>query len=473
MSSRVSSSSIRNRSPFVVTVRSNASLNRRFSQLAAAKKYVEQLSADGIKARVTQLETAFQLRIRRKGVPLQCITFDSFDEAEQARLQVEANLSVSIVRDYAIASRTTLRALLERYLEEVVPAHKGADIERTRIRRLLRDEAFVDKKLAALVTEDLQDFITDRLTEVAPATVDRELDLISQTLRYADDVWKIAPVESPFKGLRHPKYFNERDRRLLPSEEAALLDAARADENAFVEPAIILALETAMRRGELLKLTAADVCFERRCVLARDTKNGRNRRVPLTRRAIEVFTALIAAQDDGTRDEQRPLLALTPNALKKAFFNRVIPKSGVQDFHFHDLRHEAISRLAESGRFQLIELQAISGHRDMRMLQRYTHLCAGNLANKMDELSLGTTSRYVHRGRRRTVVTVESLDGQSAGVGGSRAPESSTPTMSEVSQPPLAYDSRAERSGPGAEIDLLPPNVIDFRARVEGRSVRI
>ena len=78
------------------------------------------------------------------------------------------------MRDYAIATRTTLRELMERYLTEVVPSHKGADIEATRIRRLLRDEAFVDKKLAALVTEDLQDYIQDRLTQVAPATVDRE-----------------------------------------------------------------------------------------------------------------------------------------------------------------------------------------------------------------------------------------------------------------------------------------------------------
>lgn len=156
--------------------------------------------------------------MRRKSVPEQCITFDNFEAAEQARLHIEAQLSESVVRDYSVATRTTLHDLLERYLADVVPAHKGADIESARIRRLLRDEAFVDKKLATLTTKNLQDF-TDRLTEMAAATVDRELDVIShQTLRYADDVWKIAPVESPFKGLRRPKYFNERDWRLTPTE---------------------------------------------------------------------------------------------------------------------------------------------------------------------------------------------------------------------------------------------------------------
>ncbi|WP_300452812.1 hypothetical protein [Accumulibacter sp.] len=234
------SSSIKNRSPFVVTVRYDASLNRRFaySRRAEAATYLKLLKARGVKARLDQLETAFQLRIRRKGVPNQYVTFDTLEDAQQAKLQIEADLSVSVVRDYAIATRTTLRELMEHYLTEVVPRHKGADIEATRIRRLLRDEAFVDKKLAALVTEDLQDYIQDRLTQVAPATVERELDLISQTLSYADDVWKIAPVESPFTGLRRPKYFNERDRRLLPEEERAILAAAREDANPYIEPAI-------------------------------------------------------------------------------------------------------------------------------------------------------------------------------------------------------------------------------------------
>ncbi|WP_413765734.1 hypothetical protein, partial [Vibrio vulnificus] len=90
---------------------------------------------------------------------------------------------------------------------------------------LLRDEEFVEKPLSALTTEDLLDFITERLSEVAPSTVDREVDVISQILRYASDVWKIAPSESPMTGLRRPKYFNERDRRLSADEEKALFAA--------------------------------------------------------------------------------------------------------------------------------------------------------------------------------------------------------------------------------------------------------
>lgn len=308
---KIATGNITNRSPWQVTVRSQPTRNKQFPYTRSrdAEKYFAQLQTLGLKASLTQLETSFQLRVRRNGVKAQFITFDTLEAAEQAHLKIAADLSVSIIRDYAIATRHTLSELMQRYLDDVVPTHKGGDIEAGRLRRLIRDESFVDKKLAALDTEDLQDFITDRLTEVAPATVDRELDLISQVLRYADDVWKIAPPESPFKGLRRPEYFNERDRRLTPDEERRLLDVARNDENPYLEAAIILALETAMRRSELLSLTVDDINYEQRYAFLRDTKNGRSRKVPLSRRAMEVLRAL-PPDDDGR------LLCLTANALK-------------------------------------------------------------------------------------------------------------------------------------------------------------
>jgi hypothetical protein len=242
-------SNIKNRSPWLVQVRSKPHLDQQFAngKRQQADIYVKSLINQGDKAKLIQLETSFQLRLRRKGVKQQFLTFHTYEQAAQAQLKIESDLSVSIIRDYASAAQTTLRDIMMRYREEVVPGHKGADVERTRINRILRTEAFVDKWLAALCTEDLQDFITDRLTEVAPATVDRELDVISQVIRYSSDVWKIAAFESPFVGLRRPKYFNERDRRLSHDEEARLLAAARNDENRYIEPAIILALETAAR----------------------------------------------------------------------------------------------------------------------------------------------------------------------------------------------------------------------------------
>ena len=236
-SKRSDSSNIKNRSPWLVQVRSQPHLTQKFpfNRLPDAEAYLRSLVAQELSAKLTQLETSFQLRVRRKGAKVQFITFDTREQAEQAHLKIESDLSVSIIRDYALAAQTTLRDIMLRYRDEVVPGHKGGDVETNRINRILRTETFVDKKLAALTTEDLQDFVTDRLTEVAPATVDRDLDVISQVIRYSADVWKIAAVESPFVGLRRPKYFNERDRRLSPREETSLLEAARCDENPYVE----------------------------------------------------------------------------------------------------------------------------------------------------------------------------------------------------------------------------------------------
>lgn len=391
-----SGTSISNRSPWIVRVRTSPALDRqfRYGDKIAAQAYLEQMQEQGRRATLEQLETAFQLRVRRQGLKTSTVTFDTLAQAKQAALKIKSELSVSIVRDYAVAAQTTLRTLMERYRDEVASLHKGAAIEVGRLNRIMREEAFVDKKLAALCTEDLQNFVSERLDEVKPATVDRDLDQISQVINYADNVWKIAAAESPFKGLQRPKYFNERSRRLSKAEEKVLLHAARQDENPYIEPAIILALETAMRRGELLALTAKDVDFDRRQIHARNTKNGRDRVVPMTKRARSILEAL--AKEGNPR-----LLNLSANALKLAFFRRVLPATKLEDLHFHDLRHEAISRLAESGHFQLIELQAISGHRDMRMLLRYAHLCAGGLAEKMDSVSGGEHEAYIHRGRKR------------------------------------------------------------------------
>ncbi len=386
------------RSPWAVSARNREDLYREFpyNRKSEAEAYAATLGDEGIKAAVKRLANQFQVQSRRKGAAPFCLTVDTLAEAKQLKLNLEAEQSRSVFRDYGAAFRHTVADLIGRYVEEVVPQHKGAEFERYRLNRILRVEFWVDKKVGELVTEDLQDFINDRLTEVAPATVDRELDVIRQVLNWAGDVWKIAAPEDPFKGLKRPKYFNERDRRLKVREEDAILAAARADENPYIEPAIIIALQTAMRRGEILGLTREHIDFEERGAFLPTTKNGRSRKVPLTQVAMDVLRSLFQPNDPR-------LFPITPNALKLAWSRRVLPKAGIADLHFHDLRHEATSRLAESGQYTLLDLQAITGHRDMRMLQRYAHLCTRKLAEKMDIALPKPTRVYMHRGRQRFV----------------------------------------------------------------------
>ena len=149
-------------------------------------------------------------------------------------------------------------------------------------------------------------------------------------------------------------------------------------------PLIKLAWATAMRRGEILSLQWADVDLERRVAHLRETKTGKPRTVPLSRHALRALAELRELFPDDER-----VLPVTPNAVRLAW-RRLRERAGVPDVRFHDLRHEATSRLAEAG-WSDLEISAVTGHRDPRMLRRYAHLRPQDLAARLDR---------VHRERR-------------------------------------------------------------------------
>jgi integrase len=139
----------------------------------------------------------------------------------------------------------------------------------------------------------------------------------------------------------------------------------------------MLAVETAMRRGELLSLRWENVDLKFGVAHLPLTKNGDSRDVPLSRRAVQTLKAIQAA---GVKDQR--VFPMSGNAVRLAF-EHLRARAGLLDFRFHDLRHEAISRLFEKG-LNIAEVGAISGHRDLKMLQRYTHLRAADLAARLD-----------------------------------------------------------------------------------------
>ena len=146
-------------------------------------------------------------------------------------------------------------------------------------------------------------------------------------------------------------------------------------------PVVLFALETAMRRGELLSLTWKDVDLKKRVAYLEITKNGTARAVPLSSRAVAVLESLKEEKDGVQALSVGKVFKTTDAALKKAF-ERACERAGINDFHFHDLRHEATSRLAEKLP-NLIELAAVTGHKDLRMLKRYYHPRAEDLARKL------------------------------------------------------------------------------------------
>jgi len=257
----------------------------------------------------------------------------------------------------------------------VTPGKRGVASERARINTIVRCP-IGHRTLAKLTSSDVATYRDERLKLVAPATIVRELNTISHAIEIATREWGLWLPRNPVKLVRRPPVPRGRTRRLKEGEEDALLAACDRGRTPLLKPLIVLAIETGMRRGELLDLLWENVDLKRAVAHLPLTKNGDSRDVPLSRRAVETLHRLRARGPEVER-----VFPMTGNAVRLAFEHLRV-RAGMSDFHFHDLRHEAISRLFEKG-LNIAEVSAISGHRELKMLQRYTHLRAVDLVARL------------------------------------------------------------------------------------------
>jgi len=197
--------------------------------------------------------------------------------------------------------------------------------------------------------------------------------------------WKLPLPQNPLFALSLKVVDNKRQRRLREGEINRLLEAGGKTRNPFILPIIRVALETAMRRGEILALRFLDVDIERCTATIREAKNGYSRTIPLSSLAVAILETTIAVMSDEAKAQNERIFPITPLALRLAW-NRLTMRAGIDDLHFHDLRHEAISGFFEKN-LTVPEVASISGHRDIRMLLRYAHADQGKLAKKLDAAS--------------------------------------------------------------------------------------
>ena len=324
--------------------------------------------------------------IRRQGYPQQNRTFDTRVDAEAWARRIESEMDRGAFVDRTAAEITSFGDLLKRYAEEISPPKKGGDGEILRIRKLRKDK-LAEYKISALTGKVIAEYRDARLRLVTGSTVNRELTLIGHVITIAREEWGIPLEVNPVSLIRRPKENRSRARRLSSAEEKRLLDElapSPRDENGrfepggcrneWVLPVVILAIETAMRRSEVLALRWPDVFLEERFVRLHDSKNGEPRDVPLSTRAAATLAALPHISGG-------PVFPITGEALKKAF-TRACERAGIANLHFHDLRHEATSRIAER-LDNVLELSAVTGHKTVQMLKRYYHPRATDLARKL------------------------------------------------------------------------------------------
>lgn len=339
----------------------------------------------------------FRASIRRKGLEPLRQTFPTRALAEAWARDIETKIDAGEPVLSAESQRTSLHDALDRYLREITPHKRGARQETSRIRHL-KAHPIAQRPLARLGGMDLADyrdsrragvgfdrFRSERAAErtpkhqqgeprpVGPDSIRLEIAIISNLFKIAATEWGMIGLTNPVKAMRKPKPGKARDRRLVGNEQEKLLEAAAP----VLRQAIILAVETCMRRSELAGLRRDDVDLKQRTVRLVETKNGTARLVPLSPKALDALRALPARLDGyvfGWPATVRDDLTHDFGALCKA--------AGIKGLRFHDLRHEGISRLFERG-WSVAEVAAVSGHLTWSQLKRYTQLRAVDLAKKL------------------------------------------------------------------------------------------
>lgn len=335
-------------------------------------------------------EFSHQAIVRRTGFPTQTKTFEKKTDAQKWARMVERDMDRGVWQDRSAAEASTLGDILRRYLSEVTPAKKGAAIETGKIQAILRD-SICSRSMATLSSMDIAGWRDGRLKTVKGATVNREMAIISHAIDIARKEWGIH-VENPCGFVRRCTSSRPRDRRFVDNEQEYLLAALDIAKNRYVKPLVMLSIETAMRRGELLALRWENVDIAKRTAYLPDTKNDDDRYVALSTAAIAILGSLPKAK-------RGLVFPLSMEAFKQAFVRsceraraqyvkdclatKEAPDSDfMTDFRFHDLRHEAASRLFEKG-LNVMEVASITGHKTLQMLKRYTHLRAEDLAKKL------------------------------------------------------------------------------------------
>ena len=324
----------------------------------------------------------YHVQIRGKGFPSITGTFSRLTVARRWIASIEADIEKKTYIDYSEAEITTLNDLLDRYEAEILPSKKGKKVEHYRIGTLRQHLGHY--YLSDLSLTVIRGYRDTRLKTLSPASLKRELVILSRILNLASLDWGIAlPHGNPVSQLSLPKTDDSRTRRLEPGEEKRLLQGL--EQGSELDHIIQLALETGMRRGEILSLRKEDIDLVHSTLLIRLTKNGEPRTIPLSSVARNVLRAQLSASQwvsEGVIRLHKPsLFTYTPRGLSGAFL-RLSRRLGIDDLRFHDLRHEATSRFFEKG-LNPVEVATITGHKDTRMLMRYTHLRAEDLATKL------------------------------------------------------------------------------------------
>lgn len=320
---------------------------------------------------------SFQVKMMMSGSKIDK-TFDSLREARIFRDGHKLSQALDGHESTIISNRIAKQSIkglsvgdaLDRYLLEITPAKKGADVEDFRIGKAKRT-ALAKKPLHGVGKADVLAF----LEEIGGSENNQRkyASVISHLYRIAIRKWDL-PVTNPVSGkIDLPSNGKPRERRLQKGEHAALMKALKGEAQTI----FIIATETAMRRSEIMGLRWEDINKRAHSAILRDTKNGE------TRTTLFSDVAMAALSRHGGRKTKGDVWSITESQLRKQW-ESARDEIGAPDLHFHDLRHEGTSRLFEKG-LNVFEVQSITGHKTLSELRKYTHLEPTNILSKLNK----------------------------------------------------------------------------------------
>lgn len=337
----------------------------------------------------------WQAQVRKKGFPPQTRTFMQRADADRWAKETEVAMERGLFFDRSTAEQTPLASLIEKYREEVLPTRRGNHFGPC----LDAIEAQFGADAVARISSQGVAAWRDKMSKagLSASTIRKRLSVLSKLLDLGHREWGISLAINPVLAVSRPPERNQRDRRLIADEEARLI-AAVTPASPAIGWLIRLGLETGARQGELWSLEWADIDLQRRVMRVRGlsgegSKNGEERDVPLSTSAVAIFGEMprpikggkvFACWGSGqaVHHAWAKLLARARRLyVKESEEHGVKPDERLKNLRFHDLRHEAASRLAD--KLSVHELAKMLGWKSIQMAMRYYHPRAEDLARKL------------------------------------------------------------------------------------------
>ena len=328
----------------------------------------------------------YQARVRHSGNQYEK-SFTTYQSAEQWIDHIIQTLDAE--KEEALKQKTTkpqkkrFAQVIRDYAKVYTPSKRGAANELIIINRILRDEEWVQLPTYEITLKVLTKYRDERLVTIKPSTFKREYAIIKHCATVAKALGYDGVDVEVFKNLPIPKVFDRPIPRITDADLETLLKVAKSKRfrARYMHPVIRLAVDTGIRRGEMCKLVWSEIDFKAGVISipAPKTKSGVARQVTFTVLGAEALRDLFVLATTPFKTKKvperngpdDPVIPATADAVTDSW-EHIRNTAGFPHLHFHDLRHEAISRMHEQGMTKP-EIMAESGHKESQMLDRYSH----------------------------------------------------------------------------------------------------